>query len=52
MDGFRYDAVTSIIYQHHGIGVGFSGDLREYYADGSIDIDGMVYLMLANKLIH
>lgn len=26
IDGFRFDAVTSILYQHHGIGVGFSGN--------------------------
>lgn len=25
-DGFRFDAVTSILYTHHGIGVGFSGN--------------------------
>lgn len=50
-DGFRFDAVTSILYQHHGIGVGFSGDYREYFGP-HIDVDGEVYLMLANDLIH
>ena len=25
-DGFRFDGVTSMIYHHHGIGAGFSGD--------------------------
>lgn len=31
VDGFRFDAVTSIMYHHHGIGVGFSGDYSEYF---------------------
>lgn len=51
IDGFRFDAVTSILYHHHGIGVGFSGDYREYFGP-QIDVDGEVYLMLANDLIH
>jgi len=46
-DGFRFDAVTSILYHHHGIGVGFSGDYREYFGY-HMDFDGIVYLMLAN----
>ena len=25
-DGYRFDAVTSILYHHHGIGIGFSGN--------------------------
>ena len=25
-DGFRFDGVTSMLYHHHGIGTGFSGD--------------------------
>lgn len=24
-DGFRFDGVTSMMYTHHGIGAGFSG---------------------------
>jgi 1,4-alpha-glucan branching enzyme len=31
IDGFRFDAVTSILYNHHGIGVGFSGNYKEYF---------------------
>jgi len=50
-DGFRFDAVTSMLYHHHGIGVGFSGDYREYFGP-HIDVDGVVYLMLANTLAH
>jgi glycosidase len=30
-DGFRFDGVTSMLYQHHGIGVGFSGGYHEYF---------------------
>lgn len=30
-DGYRFDAVTSILYHHHGIKVGFSGDYKEYF---------------------
>jgi 1,4-alpha-glucan branching enzyme len=48
-DGFRFDAVTSMLYHHHGIGVGFSGDYKEYFG-AHTDIDGIVYLMLANEL--
>ena len=50
IDGFRFDAVTSILYQHHGIGVGFSGDYKEYFGMQT-DLEGIVYLMLASSLI-
>lgn len=49
-DGYRFDAVTSILYHHHGIGVGFTGNYNEYFGV-HIDLDGVVYLMLANELI-
>ena len=51
IDGFRFDAITSILYQHHGIGVGFSGDYKEYFGMQT-DVDGIVYLKLANDLIR
>lgn len=50
-DGFRFDAVTSILYHHHGINVGFSGDYREYFGTHT-DMDGIVFLMLSNELVH
>eukprot|EP00349_Pseudokeronopsis_sp_Brazil_P000062 CAMPEP_0202956238 /NCGR_PEP_ID=MMETSP1396-20130829/757_1 /ASSEMBLY_ACC=CAM_ASM_000872 /TAXON_ID= /ORGANISM="Pseudokeronopsis sp., Strain Brazil" /LENGTH=156 /DNA_ID=CAMNT_0049673163 /DNA_START=428 /DNA_END=895 /DNA_ORIENTATION=- len=50
-DGFRFDAITSILYHHHGIGVGFSGNYKEYFGV-HVDVEGIVYLMLANDLIH
>ncbi|TVY47288.1 1,4-alpha-glucan-branching enzyme [Lachnellula occidentalis] len=50
-DGFRFDGVTSMLYTHHGIGTGFSGGYHEYFGPG-VDQDGVVYLMLANELLH
>jgi len=50
-DGFRFDAVTSMLYHHHGISVGFSGNYKEYFGV-QVDLEGIVYLMLANSLIH
>ncbi|KAF1363940.1 alpha-glucan branching enzyme [Lizonia empirigonia] len=50
-DGFRFDGVTSMIYTHHGIGTGFSGGYHEYFGPG-VDEEGVVYLMLANELLH
>jgi 1,4-alpha-glucan branching enzyme len=51
VDGFRFDGITSMLYKHHGMGVGFTGGYHEYFND-SLDIESLVYLMLANKLIH
>ena len=51
IDGFRFDAVTSILFNHHGIGFSFSGNYHEYFGMYT-DLDGIVYLMLANTLIH
>ncbi|GER55487.1 4-alpha-glucan-branching enzyme [Striga asiatica] len=50
-DGFRFDGVTSMLYHHHGINVGFSGNYGEYFSEDT-DVDAVVYLMLANNLIH
>lgn len=50
-DGFRFDGVTSILYTHHGIGTGFSGGYHEYFGS-NVDEEGVVYLMLANELLH
>ncbi|TFK55591.1 glycoside hydrolase [Heliocybe sulcata] len=50
-DGFRFDGVTSMMYTHHGIGTGFSGGYHEYFGPG-VDIEGVVYLMLANEAMH
>ncbi|THH12395.1 hypothetical protein EW145_g69 [Phellinidium pouzarii] len=50
-DGFRFDGVTSMMYTHHGIGTGFSGGYHEYFGN-QVDEEGVVYLMLANDMIH
>ena len=49
-DGFRFDGVTSMIYHDHGIGRDFT-DYSMYY-DNNQDEDAIVYLTLANRLIH
>ncbi len=51
VDGFRFDAVTSMMYHHHGIGTGFSGHYQEYFGL-QVDVEAIAYLMLANQLIH
>ena len=49
-DGFRFDGVTSMLYYDHGLGKAFGG-YPDYY-DGNQDPDALVYLTLANILIH
>ncbi len=49
-DGFRFDGITSMIYYDHGLGKNFTS-YAEYF-DGNQDEDALVYLYLANKLIH
>lgn len=48
-DGFRFDGTTSIIYKHHGL---TSFDSASKYFDEMIDSDALLYLQLANTLIH
>ncbi|KAG6599100.1 1,4-alpha-glucan-branching enzyme 1, chloroplastic/amyloplastic, partial [Cucurbita argyrosperma subsp. sororia] len=50
-DGFRFDGVTSMLYHHHGINTAFTGNYNEYFSEAT-DVDAVVYLMLANNLIH
>ncbi|MDE6007466.1 MAG: alpha amylase C-terminal domain-containing protein [Muribaculaceae bacterium] len=49
-DGFRFDGVTSMLYYDHGLGKAF-GSYGDYY-DGGQDTNALVYLTLANFLIH
>ena len=49
-DGFRFDGVTSMLYYNHGLGKAFGG-YGDYY-DGNEDTNALVYLTLANILIH
>ncbi|HEY9123561.1 MAG TPA: alpha amylase C-terminal domain-containing protein [Bacteroidales bacterium] len=50
IDGFRFDGVTSMLYYDHGLGKDFT-NYNQYY-DGNQDEDAIVYLSLANELIH
>lgn len=49
-DGFRFDGVTSMLYYSHGMGEAFCS-YQDYY-NGHQDGDAIMYLTLANKLIH
>ena len=49
-DGFRFDGITSMLYYDHGLGSNFTS--YEQYFNGNQDSDAIVYLTLANKLIH
>ena len=50
VDGFRFDGVTSMLYLHHGLGHAFV-TYDDYFSDLT-DEDAIIYLTLANKLIH
>ena len=39
-----------MMYHHHGINFGFSGNYAEYFGLQT-DLDGIAYLMMANKVI-
>ena len=49
-DGFRFDGITSMLYYDHGLGSDFVS--YQQYFNGNQDGDAIVYLTLANKLIH
>ncbi len=49
-DGFRFDGVTSMLYNDHGLGSSFT-NYYMYFSDNT-DNDAVTYLMLANELIH
>lgn len=49
-DGFRFDGVTSMLYLDHALGSAFVN--YDMYFSLNTDIDAVVYLMLANELIH
>lgn len=50
-DGFRFDGVTSMLYKHHGLGYGFSGDYNEYFNPDLVEEEAITYLMLAHSLL-
>jgi 1,4-alpha-glucan branching enzyme len=49
-DGFRFDGITSMIYYDHGLEKDFTS-YNDYF-NGNQDEDALIYLYLANKLIH
>jgi len=49
-DGFRFDGITSMLYYDHGLGSDFVS--YKQYFDGNQDTDAIIYLTLANRLIH
>ena len=49
-DGFRFDGVTSMLYQNHGLGVDFDNDKK--YFSLNTDTEAITYLQLANQLIR
>lgn len=49
-DGFRFDGVTSMLYYHHGNFISF--DHYDKYFKAGVDWDAVLYLQLANELIH
>ena len=50
VDGFRFDGVTSMLYVHHGLNREFTS--YEDYFSSETDEDALLYLTLANRLIH
>lgn len=48
-DGFRFDGVTSMLYVHHGL---ITFDHFDRYFNGDVDRDAIVFMQLANRLIH
>lgn len=49
-DGFRFDGATSMLYHSHGLGEAFVS-YDDYY-NGNQDDNAIVYLTLANLVIH
>ena len=49
-DGFRFDGVTSMIYQDHGLGTSFTS--YDQYFGLNTNVDAITYLQLANELVH
>ncbi|MFP4085736.1 MAG: alpha amylase C-terminal domain-containing protein [Desulfobacteraceae bacterium] len=50
VDGFRFDGITSMLYDHHGLGRAFTG-YGDYFGP-DVDEEAVCYLGLANRLIH
>lgn len=51
IDGFRFDGVSSMLYNNHGLHTDFN-HYDMYFDDDNVNYDAMNYLQLANLLIH
>lgn len=40
-----------MMYHHHGVNFNFTGNYGEYFSTAT-NVDAVVYLMLANMLVH
>ena len=49
-DGFRFDGVTSMLYQDHGLGTSF--DCPEKYFSMNTDTEAVTYLQLATEMVR
>ena len=49
-DGFRFDGVTSMLYQDHGLGTAFAG--YDQYFSMNTDTQAVTYLQLANEMVR
>lgn len=45
IDGFRVDAVTSMLYKHHGMGTNFMGGFPDYF-NFSLDTESIAFIKL------
>ena len=50
IDGFRFDGITSMLFEDHGLGRAFTG--YQDYFQGDLDVDALTYLFLANRVAH
>jgi 1,4-alpha-glucan branching enzyme len=50
IDGFRFDGITSMLFEDHGLGRAFNG-YGDYYGP-DVDGDALAYIYLANCLVH
>ena len=50
IDGFRFNSVSSMIYQNLGLGAVYS-DYKQYFSMNT-NVEAVAYLQLANELVH
>uniref|UniRef100_A0A2N9HG43 1,4-alpha-glucan branching enzyme n=1 Tax=Fagus sylvatica TaxID=28930 RepID=A0A2N9HG43_FAGSY len=50
IDGLQFHSLSSMMYTHNGF-ASFTGDLEEY-CNQYVDKDAMLYLILANEILH